>query len=205
MLYNFFKKQNTIFSQPHFPFFFFFYHFLLKSKKKKNPKKFGNCGPQSSPLVLYYYYKCPLQETNFLFLLSFSLLLLLNYYSLTIISLHLWFSFFVMATGKADGKRRLSYYEMEEEDEEDEEEDEDEEQEIDAELGFSGDFNKKRKFLHLGVLLIKNPHLPSVELLRRRHRPRVRPIIAMPICLLLSGTTAVIRSVSFMLKLPWFR
>ena len=55
-----------------------------------------------------------------------------------------------MATGKADGKRRLSYYEMEEEDEEDEEEDEDEEQEIDAELGFSGDFNKKKKIFTSG-------------------------------------------------------
>ncbi|XP_008442764.1 squamosa promoter-binding-like protein 3 [Cucumis melo] len=60
-----------------------------------------------------------------------------------------------MATGKADGKRRLNYYEMEEEDEEDEEEeeeeDEDEEQEIDGGgLGFSGDFNKKKKVLTSG-------------------------------------------------------
>ncbi|CAK9327466.1 unnamed protein product [Citrullus colocynthis] len=56
-----------------------------------------------------------------------------------------------MATGKADGKRRLTYYEMDEEEEEEEEEEEDEEQEIDAELGFEGDFNKKKKILTSGT------------------------------------------------------
>ncbi|XP_038894995.1 squamosa promoter-binding protein 2-like isoform X2 [Benincasa hispida] len=60
-----------------------------------------------------------------------------------------------MATGKADGKRRLNYYEMEEEEEEDEEEEEEEEdheeQQIHGELGFAGDFNKKKKILTSGT------------------------------------------------------
>ncbi|KAG7019608.1 Squamosa promoter-binding protein 1, partial [Cucurbita argyrosperma subsp. argyrosperma] len=51
-----------------------------------------------------------------------------------------------MATGKADGKRRLNYYDMEEEEEEEEEEVE----VVDGELGFGGDFNKKKKTLCSG-------------------------------------------------------
>ncbi|XP_022954650.1 squamosa promoter-binding-like protein 3 [Cucurbita moschata] len=54
-----------------------------------------------------------------------------------------------MVTGKADGKRRLNYYDVEEEDDEEEEE-ADEEEDGDGELGFGEDFNKKKKIVDGG-------------------------------------------------------
>lgn len=49
-----------------------------------------------------------------------------------------------MVTGKADGKRRLNYYDAEEDEDEEEE---DEEEDGDGELGFGEDFNKKKKIV----------------------------------------------------------
>ncbi|XP_022139819.1 squamosa promoter-binding protein 2-like [Momordica charantia] len=54
-----------------------------------------------------------------------------------------------MATGKADGKRRLNYSDMDEEEEEEEEEEEQQRQQdkADGELGFGGDYIKKKKIV----------------------------------------------------------
>ncbi|XP_022927389.1 squamosa promoter-binding-like protein 3 isoform X3 [Cucurbita moschata] len=123
-------KKNIFFPQTHLLFFCF---------KAKKWSLWSSDLSSSSVLLLLL-----LSFTSFLFSEATNFLILLPF--LFSSSSLVCFGSSEMATGKADGKRRLNYYDMEEEEEEEEEEVE----VVDGELGFGGDFNKKKKTLCSG-------------------------------------------------------